>query len=190
MQALIDFLPVVAFVATYWITGEMKLAILVIMAAISLQVALTWLVKKEVPKMLQISAVLVVGLGGISVFLDNPIFFKWKPTGLYWLFGLVLVGSHFIGESPLVKRMLNSMSTEAIRMPDAAWHRLNIAWAVFFFFAGAANIYVAYWHDEATWVNFKLFGLLALTLVFMIGQAFWITTQIEEPAESQETPSE
>ncbi len=190
MQALIDFLPVVAFVATYWTTGEMETAIIVIMAAILLQVVLTWLVKKEVPRMLQISAVLVVGLGGVSIFLDNPIFFKWKPTGLYWLFALILAGSRFIGDSPLVKRMLNSMSAEAIKMPDAAWHRLNVAWAIFFFLAGAANIYVAYWHDEATWVNFKLFGLLALTLVFMIGQAFWITTQIEEPAESPESSSE
>jgi intracellular septation protein len=178
MQALFDFLPVVAFAVTYWITKDMKIAIQVIMVAIAIQVALTWIIKREVSKMLLVSAALIFVLGGISLFLDNPIFFKWKPTGLYWLFAAALFGSHFIGDQPLVKRMLLSMSAEDLSMPDKAWTKLNIAWTLFFVFAGCANIYVAYNFSEATWVNFKLFGLLALTLVFMIGQALWMHKQI------------
>jgi intracellular septation protein len=178
MKALFDFLPVVAFAVTYWVTKDMKIAIQVIMIAIAIQVALTWIIKREVSKMLLVSAALIFVLGGISLFLDNPIFFKWKPTGLYWLFAAALFGSHFIGDRPLVKRMLLSMSAEDLSMPDNAWTKLNIAWTLFFVFAGSANIYVAYNFPEATWVNFKLFGLLALTLVFMIGQAFWMHKQM------------
>ena len=128
--------------------------------------------------MLLVSAALIFVLGGISLFLDNPIFFKWKPTGLYWLFAAALLGRHFIGDRPLVKRMLLSISAEDLSMPDKAWTKLNIAWTLFFVFAGAANIYVAYNFPEAIWVNFKLFGLLALTLFFMIGQALWMHKQM------------
>ena len=93
MQALLDFLPVIAFVTTYWVTGDMSTAIGVIMGAVTLQVAATWLIKRELSNMLIASAVLVVGLGGLSLFLDNPLFFKWKPTGLYWIFAIAFLGS-------------------------------------------------------------------------------------------------
>lgn len=186
MQALLDFLPVVAFVATYWITGDMKTAIVVIMIAVVIQIAATWLIKRQLSKMLLISAALVFVLGGISLMLDNPIFFKWKPTGLYWLFALVLLGSQFIGEQPLVKRMLQTMSPDELKMPDRSWRQLNLAWVIFFIFAGCANIYVAYQYSEAIWVNFKLFGLLGLTFVFMIGQAFWLSKQVEAAARQAE----
>ena len=91
MQALLDFLPVIAFVATYWVTGEMSTAIAVIMGAVTLQLLATWLIKRELSRMLVISAALVIGLGGISLVLDNPLFFKWKPTGLYWSFALLFL---------------------------------------------------------------------------------------------------
>ena len=181
MQLFIDFLPVLAFAGTFWVTGDIQTAIIVIMIAMGLQIAITWLVTREVSRMLLISGAMVVVLGGISLLLDDPIFFKWKPTGLYWLFALVLLGSLFIGEKPLVKRMLQSMSPEELVMSDKAWRQLNTAWAVFFIFAGCANIYVAYQFDEAFWVNFKVFGLFALTLIFMLGQALWISQHIEEP---------
>ena len=80
MKALFDFLPVVAFAVTYWVSKDMKIAIQVIMIAIAIQVALTWIIKREVSKMLLVSAALIFVLGGISLFLDKPIFFKWKPT--------------------------------------------------------------------------------------------------------------
>ena len=116
MQALLDFLPVIAFVATYWFTGEMSTAIMVIMVAVVLQVAATWLIEREVNRMLVISAALVVVLGGISLALDNPLFFKWKPTGLYWLFAVIFLGSQFVGEQPLVKRMMLSVAQDDIEL--------------------------------------------------------------------------
>ena len=77
MQAFIDFLPVLAFVLAYWITGEMKTAILVIMVAVAIQIIITWISKREINRMLGASALLVFILGGISLAFDNPIFFKW-----------------------------------------------------------------------------------------------------------------
>ncbi len=181
MQALLDFLPVIAFVVTYWLSEDMSLAIIVIMGAVSLQLLGTWIIKREISMMLLASAALVVVLGGISLLLDNPLFFKWKPTGLYWLFALVFLGSQWIGERPIVQRMMTSLSQDDLTMPDRAWRQLNLAWVAFFVIAGAANIYVAYRYAEAIWVNFKLFGLFGMTFVFLVIQSFWMSRHLADP---------
>jgi intracellular septation protein len=180
MQALVDFLPAVAFVVTYWLTKDMSLAIMVIMGAITLQLVGTWLVKRTVSKMLLASAALVIVLGGISLILDDPVFFKWKPTGLYWLFALIFLGSQFIGDKPVAQRMMTSISSDELRLPASIWRQLNLMWVAFFIFAGALNIYVAYQFDEATWVNFKLFGLFGLTFVFLLLQSVWLSRFLED----------
>ena len=181
MQALLDFLPVIAFVTAYWVTGDMSVAIVVIMGAVTLQVIATWLIKRELNRMLIASAILVLLLGGISLVLDNPIFFKWKPTGLYWLFALLFLGSQFIGEKPLVKRMMQAVAQDEMELEDNIWRKLNLAWVVFFVFAGAANIYVAYNYEESVWVNFKLFGLFGITFVFLVLQTLWLSRHMPDP---------
>jgi intracellular septation protein len=188
MQALLDFLPVIAFVTAYWVTGDMSVAITVIMGAVALQVLATWLIKRELSRMLIVSAVLVFLLGGVSLYLDDPVFFKWKPTGLYWTFALVFLGSHFIGEQPFVKRMMLAVSKDEIELPHKVWLQLNFAWVGFFIFAGAANIYVAYNYDEAFWVNFKLFGLFGITFVFLILQTLWMSKHM--PADDEQGKGE
>ncbi|MBT8421950.1 MAG: septation protein A [Gammaproteobacteria bacterium] len=184
MQALIDFLPVIAFVATYTATKDMSLAIIVIIAAVSLQVAGTWLVKREVSKMLLASAALVIVFGGISLATDNAIFIMWKPTVLYWVLAVVFLGSNWIGDRPIAERMMTAISEDPIDMPASGWRKLNLSWVAFFVIAGLANIYVAYNYEEATWVNFKLFGLFGLTFVFLILQSLWMSQYIDTPDEA------
>lgn len=175
MQALLDFLPVIAFVVTYWITGDMQTAIVVIMAAVALQVLSTWLIKRELSRMLLTSAALVIVLGGISLAFDDPTFFKWKPTGLYWLFALVFFGSQFLARKPMIQIMMQSVAADELELSERIWKQLNLAWVAFFIFAGSINIYVAYNYSEATWVNFKLFGLFGLTFVFLVLQTLWLS---------------
>jgi intracellular septation protein len=184
MQALLDFLPVIAFVVTYWVTGDMSTAIVVIMGAVSLQVLATWLLKRKLNRMLIVSALLVLVLGGVSLILDDPLFFKWKPTGLYWLFAVLFLGSQFIGDSPLVKRMMLSVAQDEFELTDKVWNQLNVAWVVFFIVAGSANIYVAYNYAEATWVNFKLFGLFGMTFVFLVLQTLWLSRYMTDKEDS------
>jgi len=175
MQALLDFLPVIAFVAAYWLTGKMSIAIAVIMAAVTLQLLMTWLIKRELSRMLIVSATLVIVLGGISLALDNPVFFKWKPTGLYWLFALVFLGSQFLSKQPMIQTMMQSVAKDELVLSAKVWRQLNLAWVGFFVVAGAANIFVAYNYPEATWVNFKLFGLFGMTFVFLVLQTLWLS---------------
>ncbi len=180
MQTLVDFLPVLAFVLAYWLTKDFYFAILVIMVAVVIQLALTLLMKRSIPRLLLISSLLVVGLGGISLWLNNPLIFKWKPTVLYWLFAVLFLGSQFIGDKPMVQRLLQSMSKQPLQMADHDWTSLNLMWVVFFFISGTANIVVAYSFEEFIWVNFKLFGLMGLTLVFLILQGVWMTRRLQD----------
>jgi len=173
MQPLIDLLPVIAFFIAYYL-ADFQTAIAVIMATMSIQVVATRILTGTVSKMLLVSAGLVVGLGGISLALQNELIFKWKPTVLNWIFALVFLGSQFIGDRTIAQRMLEATVGNQFALAPRRWRQLNLMWIVFFLVCGLANILVAYNFSEEIWVNFKLFGLLGLTFVFIIIQTIWM----------------
>jgi intracellular septation protein len=103
----------------------------------------------------------------------------------------------FLGSGLFMERNLLQRSMEhAVKLPPAIWTRLNLAWVLFFVLMGVANLYVAYNFAEETWVNFKLFGMMGLTLVFLLGQGFYLSRHMqaeEQPLEQQtvkEKPTE
>jgi len=173
MQPLIDLLPVIAFFIAYYLT-DFQTAIIVIMIAMSLQVIATKLITGSVGKMLLASTGLVVGLGGISLLLQNELIFKWKPTVLNWAFGVAFLASRYVGDKTIVQRMLETAAKDQVSLSPRHWRQLNQMWVVFFLVCGLANIVVAYNFSEEIWVNFKLFGLLGLTFVFIIIQTIWL----------------
>ena len=190
MQPLIDLLPIIAFVVAYWLT-DLHTAIAVIMAAMALQVAGTWLVKRTVSRMLLISAALVIGLGGISLLLKNDLIFKWKPTVLNWLFAAIFLGSRYIGDRPIAQRFMESVTKDEFTLSPKDWQRLNLMWVLFFLFSGAVNIVVAYRYPEAVWVNFKVFGLTGMTLAFALLQGVWLSNRAPEGGnEAKKDPGE
>ena len=154
-----------------------------VIVATCIQVGTTWLRHRKIENMHLVTLVLVVVLGGVTLILDDEIFIKWKPTVVNWLFAIAFAGSQFIGERSLLQRMLGAN----VELPDPIWMRLNLAWVVFFIIVGFINLYVIYNYDTATWVNFKLFGLMGLTIAFVIAQAFYMvrhTINDERPEES------
>jgi len=138
MKFLFDLFPIVLFVVAYKTYGLYP-AIVVIMAATTLQVGFVWLKHRRVEKMHLITLGLVVVLGGATLLLQDKAFFMWKPTAVNWLFALAFLGSHFIGKKTLVERMMS----HAIEVPKRVWHRLNASWTLFFILMGVANLYVA-----------------------------------------------
>lgn len=108
-------------------------------------------------------------------FFQNEAFIKWKPTLVYWLFAIVFITSHYIGNKPLIQRLME----KNIALPTTTWIRLSISWTSFFVLLGIANLFVAYQFDTDTWVNFKLFGILGLTLLFIIGQAVYMSQHLK-----------
>lgn len=169
MKFLFDYLPIIVFfVAFKW--GGIYLATALSMITSVLQVAGLWLLHRRFEKFHLITMAFVVILGTFTLLLHDPIFIKWKPTLVYWIFSAVLIGSQFIGNKSLVHRMLD----EKIALPLKVWQRLNTSWAVFFAFLGCLNLYVVYHFSTNAWVNFKLFGTLALLLAFIILQALYM----------------
>lgn len=92
-----------------------------------------------------------------------------------WLFALAFAGSHFIGDRVLIKRIMG----HALTLPDAIWARLNLAWIAFFLFCGAANLFVAFTFP-AFWVDFKVFGSLGMTVLFLVAQGLYLSRHLQD----------
>ena len=116
MQILFDFFPIVAFFTAYKIYG-LYVATGVIIVASVLQVGVHWLRTRSVNKMHVITATMIFIFGGITLYLQNPLYIQWKPSVVYWLFAAVAFGSEYIGDKPVIRRMLDS----AIDMDAGSW---------------------------------------------------------------------
>jgi len=182
MKFLADFFPILLFFVAYQMAG-IYVATAVAIGASVLQVAYFQLRYKKVEKMQWVTLGLLVFFGGMTLIFRNPDFIKWKPTVVNWLFAAAFFGSMFIGKKSLLQRMMD----QAITLPPPIWIKLNYLWIAFFISIGFLNLYVAFNFDEETWVNFKLFGMLGLTFVFVIAQGFYIARHAEETPETTET---
>ena len=190
MQVLFEFLPLILFLAAYLYKG-IYFAIGALMVAMPIGFVIKYVRTKKVDKMYMWSTIFLLVFGGSALYFRNADFIYWKPTAFYWAVAVAFLLSLWIGEKPLVRRFLEmggELPTEKIEAGD--WRRLNLIWVVFFAAMGIANIYVAYNYSEQFWVNFKVFGLLALTFIFMIAQGFWLVSKLggdESAAESADT---
>ena len=195
MKLFFDFLPIVLFFIAYKFGGgiytwdgqeyDIKgiyVATAVMIVATIFQNAYSWFRHGKLEKSHLITLVMVVTLGGATLWLQNPNFIMWKPTVVNWLFAAAFLGAQFFTKQSLLERMMS----EHLQLPNFVWSRLNFAWIIFFILSGVANLYVAFNFDEATWVNFKLFGLLGLTILFIIAQSVYLSRHIIEPVESKE----
>jgi len=215
MKQLLDFFPIILFFVVYkfyldlpdeFITGAndllpflritpgeagdaIFLATFVAIIVTLIQVMISVILTRKVEKMPLITLALLVVFGGATLLFKDPLFIQWKPTAINWLFALVFAGSHFIGSKPLVQRM---MSQALDIQNDQIWFKLNLAWIGFFVVSGVANLLVApeidpfnFQFSEDTWVDFKLFGLLGLTIIFVFGQAIYLARYM--PAAPEET---
>jgi len=174
MQLLFDFLPVLAFFVAY-LVADIYVATAVLIVAVLIQTAVSYMRHRKVSPMLLISAALVLVFGGLTLWLRDSTFIKWKPTIVNLLLAAGFGASHFIRGPTIVQRMIG----ENMQLDDVDWRRLNLMWVGFFLLSAAANLYVAYNFSEATWVKFKLFGLLGLTLLFVVLQGVWLARRAE-----------
>jgi intracellular septation protein len=176
MQMLFEFLPIIVFFAVYKLNGIYAATAAAIIISI-LQVTIFWIKHKRVDRIQLGMMIMIAGLGTATLIFRKPIFIKWKPTVINWLFALLFFVTQYVGKQPLIEMMFQGK----VQLPDAIWRKLNFLWIGFFSFVGFANIYVAYHYSTNTWVNFKLFGVLGLTVIFIIAQAFYLAKHVREP---------
>jgi intracellular septation protein len=204
MKLLFDFLPIILFFIAFKVADANKavaaafatshfgfivsggivgpeeaavlLATVVVVIATLAQVA--WLLArgKKIDLILWVSLALVVIMGGLTIWLHSETFIKWKPTLLYWVMAAALLLSWLGWRKNLIRTLLG----EQLTLPEPIWQRLNWAWAAFFALMGALNLWVAYRFETPTWVNFKLFGIMGLLLVFALGQGLYLSRYIRD----------
>ncbi len=166
---LVEFVPILVFVAVYYALG-IYYATAALMVAVTVQVAVLWFSKRPISGQMKFTFWLSLVFGGLTLLLHDKTFIQWKPTIVNWAMAGALVGSHFFAKRNLIERMLGNQ----LSLPSGVWSRLNFGWAVGFFIAGALNLYVARNYSEAFWVNYKLIGGVAITLIYVLITAAYL----------------
>ena len=182
MKFLFDFFPILLFFVAYKY-ADIYVATSVAIAASIIQVAYSWFKHRRVETMQWITLVLIVVFGGATLYLKDEMFIKWKPTVLNWMFAAAFLGSQYIGKKNIAERMLSAN----IQLPHEIWMRVNWSWVTFFITLGCVNLYVVYNFDTDTWVNFKLFGMMGLTILFVLLQAVFLSRYVKPEPESTTT---
>jgi intracellular septation protein len=175
MKVLFDFLPILFFFLAYKFF-DIYVATAVAIASTVAQVAVVWFNTRKVATMQLVTLAIIIVFGGLTLYLKDETFIKWKPTVVNWLFAGAFLVTQFLGHQTAIERMMGS----AMILPQQIWRRLNLGWVVFFFSLGCANLYVMSHFDSDTWVNFKLFGMLGLTVAFIILQSLFLSRYLEK----------
>jgi intracellular septation protein len=152
------------------------------MVAITIAIVIGVAIERKISPMPLVTLVLVMVFGGLTLWLENEIFIKLKPTVLYLMFASVLWGGLFTG-----RIFLKFLLAQSVNLPDGAWRVLTHRWVIFFLSLAVLNEFVWRSFSTDTWVAFKVWGVLPLTLLFVITQTPYISRHvIEEDPDSSE----
>jgi intracellular septation protein len=190
MKFLYDLFPLLLFFAAFKFY-DIYVATAVAIAASFLQTGLFWLKHRRFETMHLITLAVIAVFGGLTLMLHDDTFIKWKPTLVYWILAALLLASQWFGKKTIIERMMSAQ----VALPAPVWKRLNLSWGIFFAVLGAVNIYVAFFYGldldadtrRSIWVNFKVFGLLGLTLLFVVGQAVFMAKHMQQKPENGES---
>ena len=163
-KLLIDIGPLAVFFIFYS-RSDLKSAIIPFMIATIIAVLFSYIMEKKIPVMPTVGAFIILIFGGLTIYFDNEVFFKMKPTIINLLFALILYGGVIV-KKPLLKFLLGA----AIKLEDEGWKILTQRWISFFIALAVLNEIV--WRTQSTdiWVNFKVFGILPITFIFTMTQ--------------------
>ena len=178
-KLLFDLFPLILFFVAYRF-ADIYTATAVAIAAAVVQILYLFVRRRKIETTHWINFAVIVLFGGATLWLESDAFIKWKPTVLYWIFGAVLLGSQVLLKRNLMQKFL----ADKIDLTDQGWRGLNVSWALFFLLAGALNLFVAFsgYFSESAWVNFKVFGLTVLLILFVVGQSFWLSRHMKTPS--------
>jgi intracellular septation protein len=175
-KMLLDLGPLVVFFAVNYMTGDFMLAVKVLVGTTVVALAAGWVLERRVSMMALVGCVAVAFFGGLSVYFENDLFIKIKPTVLTVLLAAVIAGGRLIGRNPL-----GAIMGAQLRMSDAGWRAISWLWVAMFLTTALANEIA--WRSMSTddWVTFKVFGITAISLVFtVISVPIMTRHQIEE----------
>ncbi len=163
LKFVTDFGPLLIFLIFYY-NGDknLKVAIPPFIVATLIALAVVWFIEKKIPMVPLLGGIFITLFGGLTIYFDNPVFIYVKPTIINILFGLALLFGKYFTAEPLLKKMLGN----SMKLNDEGWKILNNRWIYFFFGLALLNEMVWRTQSEEFWVNFKVWGILPLTLIF------------------------
>jgi len=167
LKFVTDFGPLLIFLIFYY-NGDknLKVAIPPFIVATLIALAVVWFIEKKIPMVPLLGGIFITLFGGLTIYFDNPVFIYIKPTIINILFGLALLFGKYFTAEPLLKKMLGN----SMKLNDEGWKILNNRWVYFFFGLALLNETVWRTQSEEFWVNFKVWGILPLTLIFTVFQ--------------------
>lgn len=145
--------------------GPIFLATGLFMIATAIALAASWILLRTLPMMPLISGVVVFIFGALTLYLQDDVFIKMKPTIVNTLFGAVLLGGLFFG-----KALLGYVFDSAFKLDAEGWRKLTFRWGLFFLFLAVVNEVVWRSFSTDTWVTFKVWGIMPITLIFTFSQ--------------------
>jgi len=200
MKLLFDLFPVILFFATFkflsrgsesnaclpeaaahlpWTEQPLLVATAVAIAASFVQIGWLLMRKKKIDKMLWASLAIISVMGGATLYFHDAAFIQWKPTFFYWMLAAVLAGTQLFTGRNLTRSAMESI----MKLPNRIWKQLNASWIIFFLMLGFANIAAVHNLSCSNWVNFKLFGVTGLIMMFGLLQIMAVYKYIEEDKE-------
>jgi intracellular septation protein len=163
LKFITDFGPLLIFFTVYYKSGNnLTLAIPPLIVSTLIAVALMYFVEKKIPYVPLIGAIIISLFGGLTLYFNNPIFIYMKPTIVNIVFAAILIISKIYFNKNFLKFFLQT----AFQLNEDGWGKLNFRWAYFFIFLAILNEIVWRTQPETTWVNFKVWGMLPITIIF------------------------
>lgn len=174
MKQWLDFIPLLFFFIAFKVLGIFPATMVLLVATVVVYGGI-WIATRHLERNQLITLIATLAFGGITLLLHDVTYLKWKATVINWIFALIFLGSHFIGDKVIIQRMLG----HAITAPTAVWKKLNIAWVIFFICSGALNLYIAFHWSMDNWLSFKVFGNLGITLLFVVAQTIYLRPYLQ-----------
>ena len=167
IKFIADFGPLLIFFTIYFNNeNDLKTAIPPFVIATLIALIVIYVLEKRIPMVPLVSGVLITFFGGLTLYFDNKIFFYMKPTIINLLFAGVLFFGKFFTKKPLLKIFFQN----ALNLENEGWKKLSYRWIYFFIFVAMLNEMIWRTQSEAFWVNFKVWGLLPISLLFAASQ--------------------
>ncbi len=167
VKLLTDLGPLLIFFIVYYKGGKNLLtAIPPLIVATIIAVLVVYFLEKKIPYIPLVGAILISIFGGLTIFFNNPIFIYLKPTVINILFAIGLL----IGKIAFNKNFLKLFFKGSLKLEDIGWNKLMYRWVFFFILLAILNEIIWRTQSEETWINFKVWGILALTFIFTASQ--------------------
>jgi len=174
MQTLLEYAPWIVFGVVYKFGGGVYPATAALMAVMTLLLAYFWVRARKVPQMHLVLTIMVLVFGAATLILHDVRFLQWKASVIYWLIGLLVGGSVWVGNKTLLERLMGAGIPADVTIPASSWRNASLLIGVFHLLLGFVNIWIAMTRSEADWVTFKVWIAVPLAMVFIVAVVLYL----------------